>query len=584
MTKPGNVEFDEIWLIDFEFSQPTGERPCPVCMVALELISGRAIRLFERELWDRRSSPPFSVSRKSLFVAYYAIAEMACFLVLGWQLPECVLDLYTEFRCLTNGRETPAGNSLLGALVCFGLDAMNAVEKDTMRQLAMRGGPWTEEEKAALLEYCESDVVALRKLLERMLPKIDLAHALLRGRYMKAAARIEHVGVPIDTDAFIRLRENWEDTKDELIRLVDGNYHVYDRQTFKEYRFKYYLSQHNIPWPQLESGSLQLDDETFRLMAELHPRIEPLRQLRTTLSEMRLSELSVGSDGRNRCGLSAFRSRTGRNQPSNAKFIFGPSAWIRGLIKPAPGYGIAYIDWEQQEFGIAAALSRDAAMLNAYESGDPYLAFAKQARAVPEDATKATHERVREQFKQCALGVLYGMGAESLAQRIGQSGSHARELLHLHCQTYATFWRWSDAAVDYAMLKLYLQTAFGWPIHVGPQVNPRCLRNFPMQANGAEMLRLAACFATENGIEVCALVHDAILIQAPLDSLEEAVRTTQQAMARASKLVLGGFELRSEVKLVRHPERYENPRGTQMWNLVWNLIEKLEAEKELLHQ
>ena len=96
---------------------------------------------------------------------------------------------------------------------------------------------------------------------------------------------------------------------------------------------------------------------------------------------MRLSDLAVGADGRNRTILSAFRARTGRNQPSNTKFIFGPSAWLRGLIQPPTGSGVAYIDWAQQEFGIAAALSGDPLMMEAYRSGDPYLAFAKQAGA-----------------------------------------------------------------------------------------------------------------------------------------------------------------------------------------------------------
>jgi hypothetical protein len=72
---------------------------------------------------------------------------------------------------------------------------------------------------------------------------------------------------------------------------------------------------------------------------------------------MRLfADLAVGHDGRNRCLLSAFRSLTGRNQPSNARFIFGPSCWLRGLIRPEPGRAIAYVDWSQQEFGVAAAL------------------------------------------------------------------------------------------------------------------------------------------------------------------------------------------------------------------------------------
>jgi len=113
---------------------------------------------------------------------------------------------------------------------------------------------------------------------------------------------------------------------------------------------------------------------------------------------MRLSDLAAGKDGHNRTLLSAFRARTSRNQPSNSRFIFGPSVWLRGLIKPPPGYGIAYIDWSQQEFGIAAALSGDQMIMEAYRSGDPYLSFAKQANAAPPDATKATHGAVREQM------------------------------------------------------------------------------------------------------------------------------------------------------------------------------------------
>src|SRR5262249_16778268 len=86
-----------------------------------------------------------------------------------------------------------------------------------------------------------------------------------------------------------------------------------------------------------------------------------------------------------------------------------------------------------------------------------------------------------------------------------------------------------------AMLTGALHTVFGWHIHVGENPNPRMLRNFPMQANGAEMLRLACCLATERGIEVCAPVHDAVLICAPLDRLEEDIAGMRAAMAQVSK-------------------------------------------------
>jgi hypothetical protein len=108
--------------------------------------------------------------------------------------------------------------------------------------------------------------------------------------------------------------------------------------TFSTQRFEAYLARHDIPWPRLVSGALALDDATFREMARAYPaEIGPIRDVRHTLSQLKLNDLAVGRDGRNRCLLSAFRSRTGRNQPSNSAYVFGPSCWLRSLIQPEPG-------------------------------------------------------------------------------------------------------------------------------------------------------------------------------------------------------------------------------------------------------
>jgi hypothetical protein len=405
-----------------------------------------------------------------------------------------------------------------------------------------------------------------------MLPHIDLPRALLRGRYMAAVARMESVGVPMDVPTLKRLQEKWFDIQDRLIADIDADYGVFEGRTFKADLFAKWLAGAGIPWPRLESGRLDLSDDAFREMSRAHPKVAPLRELRAALSELRLSNLAVGSDGRNRTMLSAFQARTGRNQPSNSRFIFGPSVWLRGLIKPPPGYGLAYIDWKQQEFGIAAALSNDPLMKEAYSSGDPYLAFAKQAGAVPPDATKASHPTQREQFKACVLAVQYGMGEESLAARIGQPTIIARQLLRLHRETYRTFWRWSDATVDWAMTRGEIHTVFGWRVWVPRQSNPRSLRNFPMQANGAEMLRLACSLGTEAGIAICAPVHDAVLIISPIEQLQRDIERMQEVMREASRVVLDGFELGTDAGIVKYPDRYADPRGTVMWEKVMALI------------
>jgi DNA polymerase-1 len=566
--------FQEVWLADFEFNAPAGERPTPICMVARELRTGRTLRLWRDELLARRV-PPYPLGPEALLVAYYASAELGCHLALDWPMPARVLDLFAEFRCLTSGLAVPCGNGLLGAMAYFGLDGIESEEKDSMRELALRGGPYTEAERTSLLDYCESDVVALSKLLPTMLPKIDLPRALLRGRYMAAAARIEWNGIPMDVDVLDWLRANWTGIQDRLIASIDREYGIYDGRTFKTERFAAWLATKEIPWPRLPSGALDLAEDTFRQMARSYPEVAPISELRHALSKLRLSELAVGSDGRNRCLLSAFQARTGRNQPSNSRFIFGPSVWLRGLIKPQPGHAVAYLDYEQQEFGIAAALSSDKAMQAAYASGDPYLEFAKQAGAVPPNATKESHKQQRDLFKACVLAVQYGMGSKSLAERIGQPECQARELLRLHQQTYPTYWQWSDAAVNHAMLRGWLYTVFGWRVHVGPEANPRSLANFPMQANGAEMLRLACCLATERGIRVCAPVHDALLIEAPVDEIDRVMAETQAIMAEASRIVLDGFALRTEAKVVRHPDRYMDARGERFWREVMSILDSL---------
>jgi DNA polymerase family A len=565
--------FREIVVADFEFAVTPGNRPIPVCLVAHELKSGRRFRTRQDQFGP---APPYATGPNVLFVAFYASADLGCYRVLGWPMPERILDPFIEFRARTNGLDTPTGNGLLGALTYFGLDGMGATEKHDLQQAIGNGtwqGRYTPEE---ILDYCEADVLALARLLPAMLPRIDLPRALLRGRYMAAAAAMEFNGTPIDVPMLELFRERWVDIQDRLIAEIDANYSVFEGRTFKRDRFAALLVREQISWPLLESGHLDLSDDTFRQQARAYPQISALRELRSSLSDLRLNDLAVGSDGRNRTILSAFRSRTGRNQPSNTRYIFGPSVWLRGLIKPPPGHAIAYCDWVQQEFGIAAALSGDIAMQAAYKSGDCYLAFAKQAGAVPQDATKATHGPKRELFKQCVLAVQYGMEAQSLALRIAQPPCVARDLLRAHRETYKHLWAWSDAAVDQAMLFGVIHTVFGWPIHVGPQSNPRSLRNFPMQANGAEMLRMACCLATERGIEVCAPIHDAVLICAPIDRLGADIATMRACMAEASRLVLAGFELATDVNVVRWPDRYMDSRGREMWARVCGLVQAAE--------
>ncbi len=567
-------------LIDFEFRPRGGVEGNPVeviCMVALDLSTGQYTRHWANDLHTMQS-PPLHISGNTIFVAYYASAELSCFEALGWNPPTNVLDLYAEFRNITNGLFLPDGRSLLGALKYFGITGINSEIKDEMRELALRGGPYIDEEKVSLLDYCQSDVDALHPLLLVMEPFIDFPRALLRGQYNTALAKMESLGSPIDHSTYKGLCQHWEYIKTELIKEVDANFGVYENGSFKESLFQQYLQTKAIRWPRLESGKLKLDDETFKTMSKLYPIIQPLRNLRDSLSKLRLNALQVGEDGRNRCLLSPFSSSTGRNQPSTNKFVFGLSKWARGLIQPRPGFAVAYIDWSQQEFGIAAALSDDANMKHAYTTGDPYLAFAKQAKAVPSDATKQSHPIERDQYKQCVLATQYGMGAEALAARLKQPTLRAKQLLAIHRKVYKQFWDWSDNLYNITINTNRLNTVFGWQLQVPDDLNPRSVRNFPMQANAAEMLRIACILMVKRGIQLCAPIHDAVLIEATEDTIEEQAAMAQQCMEEASQIVLENFKLTSDVNIIRHPGRFLDGSSEPFWNMVMEIYERVKAE------
>jgi DNA polymerase-1 len=149
-----------------------------------------------------------------------------------------------------------------------------------------------------------------------------------------------------------------------------------------------------------------------------------------------------------------------------------------------------------------------------------------------------------------------------------------------------------------------LSTAFGWFIHPAPdskvrkgrlakpgaQPNERTLRNFVAQGNGSEMLRIACILGVEAGIKICMPVHDAVLIEAPTSQLGQKIGTDEHGrdvwdcdigrmrkfMAMASCEVLNGFELSTDVMVVRHPDRYVDKRGVKMWGKVMEMLARWE--------
>ena len=100
-----------------------------------------------------------------------------------------------------------------------------------------------------------------------------------------------------------------------------------------------------------------------------------------------------------------------------------------------------------------------------------------------------------------------------------------------------------------------------------------------MQTAGAEMMRLAAIYATEAGLNVCAPVHDAFLIEACATEIDSAVVRMQECMRKAGEATLPGFTLRSDAKITVYPDRFGG--SSAMWDRVMGLLEKCTDTSEM---
>jgi DNA polymerase-1 len=592
--------FRRVVIFDFEYEIEDGNLPNVLCMVAyvldeyLRLV--RIIRLWRGEF---DSTPPFDIGPDTLFVAYSAWAEMICFIVLGWKFPVHIFDLHTAYLAATNillpyspdeVRAKPR-KRLSDACRAYGIEGWENIDKPAIAK-AIGEGHWREYGQPAVFDYCEEDVGNSAKLLRRQLrahhglPAADVPRVLHWSNYSaKAVARIQARGIPMDMSRWNLVQENKGAVIRHLLQQFDPSFGdddpIYTPQGEWSYaRFERWLIRAGITvWPRLESGALDIDSDAFRLMYH-HKGIEELHALRDSIGFIAKARLPIGSDGRNRPSLFPFGTATGRN--AHAKSLFNMHAGLRSFIVFPPEAIGLYLDWRTQEVGIAASQSGDQALINAYLSGDVYHVLARDCGFTNDpDALrwKASNPTVRQRMKTLQLGINYGMGVRSLARGLNRHPLIASGIIEQHRRIYRRFWGWRDEQVMNAMLRRRIESSFGWPLRITTSPNERTLYNFPMQAGGAEMLRLATWRLCEADIVPVMLVHDGILFEI---TDPEQIEQAAAIMRAAGRDVCNGLEIGVDVdqKLIGGA-RYvdKRPVAKKMWTTIMDALEAVGAIK-----
>jgi hypothetical protein len=150
-----------------------------------------------------------------------------------------------------------------------------------------------------------------------------------------------------------------------------------------------------------------------------------------------------------------------------------------------------------------------------------------------------------------------------------------------HHQLFSTYWAWADDWLNWSLDHGIMWTPLDWRCAVGEtELKTRTIINWPVQSAGGDILRLACIWATRYGLRLIAPVHDAILIESPIDRIERDVKLLQDIMRRASRCVLGGYELRTDATTIRYPDHYTDRRGDEVWDHVTKLLKRMERGSE----
>lgn len=466
-----------------------------------------------------------------------------------------------------------------------GLSRLIPWEKDEIRQkiLHLRFNSDNNYEMDEIVEYCMQDCRACAALFQHQRIASENHSKLERLMswlpiYLRAVAKMELRGIPFDAPTYHAIIANQGEIRARLAGEINAVAPVMNPSGINRDAFKKFCITNHIPLPRMydrvsHKMRFSVENETLKGIEHHHPLIPKIRETQKTLVSLRNSKMIVDFNTRRHYfNVIPFGTITGRNAPR--QFIFNMAKWMRFLVVPeSPEHVLVYVDYSAQEIGIVAALSRDPAMMEMYQADDPHMAFAELSGAVPAGSRKEDCPEIRRKYKTVKLGVLYGLTPSGTARKLGISEREAQELHKEHQKLFPVFWNWSERRVVTAMHRGSIRTRLGWRCWVPSESNERTWANWPMQASGAEIMRLTIMYMERRGLTLLAPIHDGFLLSCRRDAIDDMKEELNFACSTSVEHALPNFKLRWTVEI--YEERFEDPDGLALWETIKRLIKDM---------
>lgn len=406
-------------------------------------------------------------------------------------------------------------------------------------------------------------VFRLQKILSTNLKEKELSEVFedIEMPLVEVLADMEKNGIKIDlnpiNDLSVKSAKTIKDLEKKIYKLAGKEFNINSTKQLKEILFEdLKISTKNIK--KTKTGFSTAEDELDK-MEDLHPIIPELKSYRETNKLLTtylapLPSLINKNDGRIHSSFNQTITSTGRLSSTDPNLQNIPARTEEGnIIRSAfiadKGFKLIGLDYSQIELRLAAHLSGDKKMIEAFNKGlDIHSATAAEINGVTLDEVT---KDMRRAAKATNFGIIYGQGPHGLAMAAGISYAEATNFIKKYFLSYPDVKKMMDDLIEETRENGFSKTMFGRKRPL-PEINSsippirkaaeRMAINAPLQGSAADIIKLAMINIYREiknhpeEIRLLLQVHDELIFEVKEDKVEKYLPHLKKVMSEAAKL------------------------------------------------
>ena len=416
-------------------------------------------------------------------------------------------------------------------------------------------------------EYAAEDADITLQLYEKLMPLlkengVEKLFYEIEMPLVPVLSRMEANGVKIDTENLQQISEEFgkeiRKIEEQIYQAAGTPFNIASPKQLGEILFEKLKIDEKAK--KTKTGQYATGEDVLQKLSHKHPIIQMILDYRsfTKLKSTYLDALPAlvnPKDGLIHTSYNQAVTATGRLSSNNPNLQNIPVRTEKGreirraFVPRSPQYTLLAADYSQIELRIIAHLSQDPAMVNDFNLGhDIHAATAAKVFHVPmEQVTKEQRSRA----KAVNFGIIYGMSAFGLAERMELSRSEAADIIKKYFEEYAGIKEYMNRSIALARERGYAETILGRRRYLR-DINgansvvrgfaERNAINAPIQGSSADMIKIAMIGIHQElerlkmQSKMILQVHDELVFDAHLDELDTLKAIVNDKMVNALPL------------------------------------------------